>query len=163
MMAELGAREATAITLAFAEFRGDQHDEAPLAAEVAARYGARHVVRTVDRDEFEADLPAILDAMDLPTIDGINTWFVAKAAREAGVKVALSWTRRRRMFRRLSLVPRRAEQRSLVPGCVLASRSRLARSLRPVCAHRRGRTFASQGGRSAPVRRKLGWRVPSAS
>jgi asparagine synthase (glutamine-hydrolysing) len=28
--------------------------------------------------------------MDLPTIDGINTWFVAKAAREAGIKVALS-------------------------------------------------------------------------
>lgn len=28
--------------------------------------------------------------IDLPTIDGINTWFVAKAAREAGVKVALS-------------------------------------------------------------------------
>jgi asparagine synthase (glutamine-hydrolysing) len=28
--------------------------------------------------------------MDLPTTDGINTWFVAKAAREAGIKVALS-------------------------------------------------------------------------
>ena len=28
--------------------------------------------------------------MDLPTVDGINTWFVAKAAREAGIKVALS-------------------------------------------------------------------------
>ena len=65
-------------------------DEAPLAAEVARRYGARHIVRTVDRAEFEADLPAILDAMDLPTIDGINTWFVAKAAHEAGIKVALS-------------------------------------------------------------------------
>ena len=72
------------------EFRGAPLDEAPLAAEVAARYGARHVVRTVDRAEFERDLPAILDAMDLPTIDGINTWFVAKAAREAGIKVALS-------------------------------------------------------------------------
>ncbi|MBX9944459.1 MAG: asparagine synthase (glutamine-hydrolyzing) [Reyranella sp.] len=89
-MAQLGAREVTAVTLAFEEFRGGPLDEAPLAAEVAARYGARHVVRTVDRAEFDRDLPAILDAMDLPTIDGINTWFVAKAAREAGVKVALS-------------------------------------------------------------------------
>jgi asparagine synthase (glutamine-hydrolysing) len=89
-MADLGRRDVTAVTLAFDEFRGDLQDEAPLAAEVAARYGARHVVRTVDRLEFEQDLPAILDAMDLPTIDGINTWFVAKAAREAGVKVALS-------------------------------------------------------------------------
>lgn len=89
-MADLGARDVTAVTLAFEEFRGRPQDEAPLAAQVAARYGARHVVRTVDRREFEQDLPAILDAMDLPTIDGINTWFVAKAAREAGVKVALS-------------------------------------------------------------------------
>jgi asparagine synthase (glutamine-hydrolysing) len=89
-MAELGVRDTLAVTLSFAEFKGDRHDEAPIAAEVAKRYGARHVVRTVDRAEFERDLPAILDAMDLPTIDGINTWFVAKAAREAGIKVALS-------------------------------------------------------------------------
>lgn len=89
-MAELGVRDTLAVTLSFAEFKGDRHDEAPLAAEVAQRYGARHVIRTVDRAEFERDLPAILDAMDLPTIDGINTWFVAKAAHEAGIKVALS-------------------------------------------------------------------------
>lgn len=89
-MAELGVRDITAVTLGFAEFRGSALDEVPLAAEVARRYGARHVVRTVDRAEFERDLPAILDAMDLPTTDGINTWFVAKAAHEAGIKVALS-------------------------------------------------------------------------
>ncbi|MDP1908131.1 MAG: asparagine synthase C-terminal domain-containing protein, partial [Hyphomicrobium sp.] len=89
-MAQLGVRDISAVTLAFEEFRGANLDEAPLAAEVAARYGARHIVRTVDRAEFERDLPAILDAMDLPSIDGINTWFVAKAAREAGIKVALS-------------------------------------------------------------------------
>jgi asparagine synthase (glutamine-hydrolysing) len=28
--------------------------------------------------------------MDQPTIDGVNTWFVAKAARELGLKVAIS-------------------------------------------------------------------------
>ncbi len=89
-MAQLGVRDILAVTLAFEEFRGANLDEAPLAAEVAARYGARHIIRTVDRAEFERDLPAILDAMDLPSIDGINTWFVAKAAHEAGIKVALS-------------------------------------------------------------------------
>jgi asparagine synthase (glutamine-hydrolysing) len=40
--------------------------------------------------EFEADLPAFLAAMDQPTIDGLNTWFVSKVAAEAGLKVALS-------------------------------------------------------------------------
>lgn len=89
-MAGLGVRDITALTLGFREFEGLALDEAPRAAEVAARYGAHHVVRTVDRAEFERDLPAMMDAMDLPTIDGINTWFVAKAAREAGIKVALS-------------------------------------------------------------------------
>lgn len=89
-MAGLGVRDITAITLGFQEFEGLALDEAPLAAEVAARYGARHIVRTVDRAEFERDLPAMMDAMDLPTVDGINTWFVAKAAHEVGIKVALS-------------------------------------------------------------------------
>lgn len=89
-MAGLGVRDITAVTLRFQEFEGLAQDEAPLAAEVAALYGARHIVRTVDRAEFERDLPAIMDAMDLPTVDGINTWFVAKAAHEAGIKVALS-------------------------------------------------------------------------
>ena len=90
LMREASGSDMRAITLAFEEFRGTAEDEAPLAAEVAARYGARHEVRRVARTEFEADLPAILAAMDQPSIDGVNTWFVAKAAKEAGLKVAIS-------------------------------------------------------------------------
>ena len=48
------------------------------------------MVRTVYQAEFRADLPRILAAMDQPSIDGVNTWFVAKAASQAGLKVALS-------------------------------------------------------------------------
>jgi asparagine synthase (glutamine-hydrolysing) len=44
----------------------------------------------VTRAEFEADLPRIIEAMGQPSIDGVNTWFVSKAARELGLKVALS-------------------------------------------------------------------------
>ena len=40
--------------------------------------------------EFRDDLPRILAHMDQPSIDGVNTWFVSKAAREQGLKVALS-------------------------------------------------------------------------
>ncbi len=90
LMRDAGAANLRAITLAFTEFQGTAEDEAPLAARVAAVYGARHQVRRVDRAEFEADLPAILEAMDQPSIDGVNTWFVAKAAKEAGLKVAIS-------------------------------------------------------------------------
>jgi asparagine synthase (glutamine-hydrolysing) len=90
LMADVGVSGARAITLAFDEFRGTPDDEAPLAARVAERYGARHTVRSVGQAEFVADLPSILAAMDQPSIDGVNTWFVAKAAREAGLKVAIS-------------------------------------------------------------------------
>jgi asparagine synthase (glutamine-hydrolysing) len=90
LMADAGQRETRAITLAFDEFRGTAEDESLLAGQVAGRYGARHIVRRVNAREFRHDLPAIIEAMDQPSIDGVNTWFVAKAAKEAGLKVALS-------------------------------------------------------------------------
>lgn len=89
-MRDAGQNKIRAITLAFEEFRNTPEDEAPLAAQVCERYGATHVVRHLSRQEFVDDLPAILEAMDQPTIDGVNTWFVSKAAREAGLKVAIS-------------------------------------------------------------------------
>lgn len=80
----------TAVTLGFSEYAGTAGDEAPLAKRMAARYGAQHTVRHIDEAEFVTDLPRILDAMDQPSIDGVNTWFVSKAAAESGLKVALS-------------------------------------------------------------------------
>ena len=90
LMKDAGQQHIRAITLAFEEYRGTPEDESVLAADVARSYGAEHVVRFVSEEEFRADLPAIMGAMDQPSIDGVNTWFVSKAAREAGLKVALS-------------------------------------------------------------------------
>lgn len=90
LMRDAGQSEIRAITIAFEEFAGTPADEAPIAADIARYYGAKHTIRTISQAEFEADLPKILDAMDQPTIDGINVWFVSKAAKEAGLKVALS-------------------------------------------------------------------------
>jgi asparagine synthase (glutamine-hydrolysing) len=90
LMQDAGQSKVTCVTLTFDEFRGTTEDEASLATQIARSYGAHHIVRTVSAAEFETDLPLILAAMDQPSIDGINTWFVAKAAREAGLKVAMS-------------------------------------------------------------------------
>src|SRR5712692_790460 len=90
LMRDAGQREIRAITLAFEEFRGTSEDEAPLAARACEHYGARHIVRRLSEQEFFDDLPAILEAMDQPSIDGVNAWFVSKAAKEAGLKVAIS-------------------------------------------------------------------------
>jgi asparagine synthase (glutamine-hydrolysing) len=89
LMRDAGQR-IRAITLAFDEFQGTEEDESVFAARVAERYAMPHSVRRVSEREFVEDLPSILEAMDQPSIDGVNTWFIAKAAREAGLKVAIS-------------------------------------------------------------------------
>jgi asparagine synthase (glutamine-hydrolysing) len=90
LMRDAGQRDIQTVTVAFEEFRGGSADEAPIAAEIASQYGTRHTTRIVTEQEFRHDLPKILEAMDQPTIDGLNTWFVSKAARELGLKVAIS-------------------------------------------------------------------------
>lgn len=90
LMRDAGANDIQTVTIGFAEFAGTPQDETPLAAEVARRYETKHTTRIVTRAEFEADLPRLVEAMDQPSIDGVNTWFVAKAARELGLKVAIS-------------------------------------------------------------------------
>jgi glycosyltransferase involved in cell wall biosynthesis len=90
LMRDAGQEDIQTVTLAFDEFRGTANDEAPKATAVAEFYATRHTTRVVGENEFRSDLPAIIDAMDQPTIDGINVWFVSKAARELGLKVAIS-------------------------------------------------------------------------
>lgn len=90
LVRDAGQRKVRAITLGFDEFANSTEDEVPLAAQVSRHYDAEHIVRRVGEREFQNDLPAILEAMDQPSIDGVNTWFVSKAAKEAGLKVALS-------------------------------------------------------------------------
>ena len=80
------------VTLRFEEYIGTERDEAPLAEVVARRYGTQHETRTLSGKEFLESLPRALEAMDQPSIDGMNSYFVCKAAAELGWKVALSGT-----------------------------------------------------------------------
>ena len=41
-------------------------------------------------ETFHKDLSAIISSMDLPSCDGINTWFISKYAKEQGLKAVLS-------------------------------------------------------------------------
>jgi asparagine synthase (glutamine-hydrolysing) len=90
LMKDCGAASIQGVTIAFNEFKGKHEDEVPAASAIARRYGIHHHVRTVTQEEFEADLPSILSAMDQPSIDGINTWFASKAVAELGLKVVIS-------------------------------------------------------------------------
>ncbi|WP_119290391.1 asparagine synthase (glutamine-hydrolyzing) [Azohydromonas sediminis] len=94
LIATLAARHLAeplrSITLGFDEYRGTGLDEVPVAEAVAQRLGARHATRRIRREDFEAERERILAAMDQPSIDGVNTWFVSRAAAQSGLKVALS-------------------------------------------------------------------------
>ena len=78
------------VTLGFGEYRSSPNDEVPLAEDFAREFGFEHSTRWVQRAEFEADQSNFMAAMDQPSIDGVNAYFVSKAAREVGLKVALS-------------------------------------------------------------------------
>lgn len=89
-IASEGSDKPRAITLGFDEFKGSARDEVPLARIAAAHCGCEHHVEFIARRDFDEALPALLQAMDQPSIDGINTYFVARAAHRAGLKAALS-------------------------------------------------------------------------
>lgn len=90
LAAEAGGAAPRTVTLGFAEFAGTARDEVPLAELVAAHYGTDHQTQRVTAADFAACRDKILAAMDQPSVDGVNTWFVSRAARERGLKVALS-------------------------------------------------------------------------
>ncbi|CAA7613512.1 Asparagine synthetase [Candidatus Terasakiella magnetica] len=87
---EASAAPVRSITLGFAEFEGTPNDEVPLAERVADHYGTDHHTCRVTGADFAQARTQLLADMDQPSVDGVNTWFVAKAAAESGLKVALS-------------------------------------------------------------------------
>ena len=73
------------ITFPEAEF-----DEGTDAARVATRYETEHTARPVSGQDLAADLDRIIAAMDQPTVDGVNTYYVSEVTRNSGTVVALS-------------------------------------------------------------------------
>ncbi len=90
LAAEVAGSHLHSVTLGFEEYRNSDADEVPVAEQVAKQFGTTHDTRWVSRKEFQTDFAAMLSAMDQPTIDGANTYFVSKAAKQAGLKAALS-------------------------------------------------------------------------
>ncbi len=93
MIAALAARSGASLrtlTLGFAEYAGSEHDEVPWAEAIARKLGTAHSTHRVRKEDFQDERRKLLAAMDQPSIDGVNTWFVARASASQGIKVALS-------------------------------------------------------------------------
>lgn len=80
------------ITLGFREYAGTENDEVPLAELVARRFGTKHRSCLIEATELAEEGDRLRSAMDQPSIDGVNTYFVSRQAARAGLKVALSGT-----------------------------------------------------------------------
>ncbi|MBK8012619.1 MAG: asparagine synthase (glutamine-hydrolyzing) [Deltaproteobacteria bacterium] len=73
-------------------FEEAEFDESLHARRVAQAVGTTHTEVPLSESAFRRDLDAALQSIDQPTFDAINTYFVSKAVREAGVTVALAGT-----------------------------------------------------------------------
>jgi asparagine synthase (glutamine-hydrolysing) len=75
------------ITVVFPE---QDYSEAELARQTAQRLGTDHRELRLSGEDMQAGLDEAVAAFDQPSMDGINSYFVSWAARQAGLKVALS-------------------------------------------------------------------------
>ena len=84
---EVAEGELETFTVVFSE---REFDEAPHASAIARRFGTRHHEIPLSGDDMLAALPAAFEAMDQPSMDGLNTYVVSGGVRAHGIKVVLS-------------------------------------------------------------------------
>jgi asparagine synthase (glutamine-hydrolysing) len=71
-------------------FREAEYSESEYSRAVARAFASEHqAIMVSQRDVLDA-IPYALKAMDQPTIEGLNTFLIARQIRAAGIKVALS-------------------------------------------------------------------------
>jgi len=73
-------------------FGETEFDEATYARAVASALGTDHAELRLTGADLLRRLPEAMNGIDQPTFDGINTYFVSRATRDAGVTVALAGT-----------------------------------------------------------------------
>ncbi|UCG16681.1 MAG: asparagine synthase (glutamine-hydrolyzing) [Phycisphaerales bacterium] len=113
-------------------FEEDTYSEARYARQMAQAYGTDHHEVMLTRSDFQRLLPEALGALDQPSFDGANTFFVSRAARQLGLTVALAGTGGDELFGGYASFSRLAKVRllrrmtSLVPGGILRGLQRAA-------------------------------------
>lgn len=87
LMRQCGKEKIKTVSIVFPNSRFDESNYSRLAAKT---YNTEHIEIPFYEKDLIDDFENIMAFMDLPTIDGINTYFVSKAAKQAGLKVVLS-------------------------------------------------------------------------
>jgi asparagine synthase (glutamine-hydrolysing) len=71
-------------------FDESEFSESVYAKQIAQKYNTRHHEIKLTPQDFLNQLPEALQALDHPSVDGINSYIVSKATKKAGVTMALS-------------------------------------------------------------------------
>ncbi len=71
-------------------FPEQRFSESKISRETAKQFNTQHQEILLAPATLVAQLDEAVNSLDQPTMDGLNTYFVSRAAREAGLKVALS-------------------------------------------------------------------------
>ena len=71
-------------------FPEQRFSESKVSRETAKRFKTRHQEILLAPDTLVAQLEDAVKSLDQPTMDGLNTYFVSRAAHQGGLKVALS-------------------------------------------------------------------------
>lgn len=89
-LAAIAARQSSSIKTFTVAFTEEDFSEARLSRSTAAHLGTEHSELLLTSEEMRSRLDEAIQGFDQPSADGINTYFVSWAARQAGLKVALS-------------------------------------------------------------------------
>jgi asparagine synthase (glutamine-hydrolysing) len=90
VLAALAARQTDRLKAISVVFGERAYSEEAYIDSVTRRLSLDHVRVSLGAADLRSHLADAFAAMDQPSFDGINTFFVSKAAHEAGLKVALS-------------------------------------------------------------------------
>jgi asparagine synthase (glutamine-hydrolysing) len=88
-VANLAHKSTDSVNTFTLNFDEAEFSEGEIARRVAAAIGTRHQELVLTEEHFVAQLDAALDSLDQPTFDGLNSYYMSHAVREAGFKVAL--------------------------------------------------------------------------
>ena len=87
LMSEIRTEKINTFQISFEE---EAFDERKYAQLVAKKFGTDHHEINLSANDFLKDIPSAIASIDFPSGDGPNTYAVSKAAKKAGITVAIS-------------------------------------------------------------------------
>ena len=142
----LASRERTGLHTFTLIFPESKFSEAEIARRTAEKFGTEHREVELSGEEMLARMDEAIASFDLPSMDGINTFFVSWAARQAGLKVALSGLGSDEIFGGYSTF-RTAPRLARLAKIALATPAGLRQALAPAIDFLGGRISHGDAGR----------------